>query len=63
MQEKISAIPESDWLIEDFTSNQAKDALILSMTALIQIATQCCNPPLDIDELQELLETVYYEMD
>jgi len=52
---------DDDWLISDYTSNQAKDALLYSMQSLIQIARECCNPPLDIDETQELLEMVWFE--
>ena len=62
MTEAISET-NKDWLIEDYTSNQAKDAVLLSMTALIQIAQECCNPPLSLEDAKDLMETVWLGME
>lgn len=54
---------EEDWLVAKYADKGAKDACTLAMAAVIHIAKECCAHPLSLEETQDLLETVWYEMD
>lgn len=54
---------ENDWLTTGYSSAQSEHAFLLTASALVQIAKECCNPPLSLDDTKEILENVWYEMD
>lgn len=60
--EKTSETREVDWLYEVYADKGAKDACVLAFSAAVQIARECCQHPLSLEEAQNLLETVWYEL-
>lgn len=54
---------ENDWLIAEQANSRTKDAFVLMTSALIHLGKGTCTPPLSLDEIQAIVESVWYEMD